>query len=68
LISSALALQTETYTLITGIVQLITYAWIVALGALAVRAVQPELSILKCILTSVAALVATIILMSLLGV
>ena len=68
LISSALALQTETYTLITGIVQLITYAWIVALCALAVRAVQPGLSMLKCILASVAALVATIILMSLLGV
>lgn len=68
LLSSAIALQTQTYTIITGAVQLFTYTWIVALGALAVRAAQPELSIRKCILASAAALVVTVILMSLLGV
>ena len=68
IISAAIAVQTQTYTLITGIVQLITYVWIVALGALAIRAIQPEFSTAKVILTSSAALVVTIILMSLLGV
>jgi len=66
--SAALAVQTQTYTIITGIVQLITYVWIVALGALGIRALQPELSITKCMLASAAALVVTVILMSLLGV
>ena len=67
-ISSVLAVQTQTYTIITGVVQLATYVWIVALGALAVRALQPEFTYVKCILTSAAALIVTVILMSLLGV
>jgi hypothetical protein len=67
-ISTSIAAQTETYTLITGIAQLLMYTWIVALGTFVIRALQPEFTVAKSILTSAAALIVTIILMSLLGV
>jgi hypothetical protein len=67
-ISNSLATVTADYTLITGIIQLVTYVWIVALGAFIVRALQPEFSYAKCVLTAAASLIVTIILMSLLGV
>ncbi len=67
-INAAIASMTATYTLITGVVQLAVYIWIVALGVFVVRAVQPEFTTAKCVLTSAAALIVTIILMTLLGV
>ncbi len=67
-INAAIAAQTATYTLITGVVQLITYVWIVGLGVFVVRAVQPEFSASKSIAISAAAFIITIILMALLGV
>ena len=67
-INNSINAQTQAYSLITSIVQLLTYVWIVALGAFVVRALQPEFSLTKSALASAAALVVTIILMSLLGI
>lgn len=67
-IASAIALQTQTFSIITSVVQLATYVWLVALGALVVRALVPEFSWTKNILASASALIVTIIIISLLGV
>jgi len=67
-ISTAIAAQTSTYSLIGGIVQLVTYGWIVALATLIVRALAPEFSWAKSILAAAGAFIVTILLLSLLGV
>jgi hypothetical protein len=67
-LASSVATQTATYALIAGVVQLAVYVWIVALGTFVVRALVPEFTWTKSILTSAAAFIVTIILISLLGV
>jgi hypothetical protein len=61
-------MNATTYTLIASVIQLITYVWIVALGSLIVRALEPEFTWLKCIATSAVGFIVTILLMSILGV
>lgn len=68
ILANAVAVQAETYTLIASSVQLLTYVWIVGLGTLIVRAVQPEFSWLKAIATSAVGFIVTILLLSVLGV
>ncbi len=67
-LTSSVAAQTATYSLIAGIVQLVVYVWIVGLGAIIVHDLQPEFKWNKSILTSAAAFIVTIIAISLLGV
>lgn len=67
-ISDALLAQTATYTTVIAVIALITYSWLAILGAFIVRTLIPEFTWGKSILTSVAAVVVTVILMSLLGV
>ncbi len=67
-LTSAVAVQTATYSLIAGIVQLAVYVWIVGLGAIIVRDLEPEFKWTKSVLTSAAAFIVTIIAISLLGV
>jgi hypothetical protein len=67
-LSASLSTLTQEYTLITGVVQLAIYVWIVALGSFIVKALQPEFTTAKCVLTAAASLIVTIILMSLLGI
>jgi hypothetical protein len=68
ILTSTVAAQTATYSLIAGIVQLAVYVWIVGLGAVIVHDLQPEFKWNKSILTSAAAFIVTIIAISLLGV
>jgi hypothetical protein len=65
---NSIAAQTATYSLIIGVVQLAFYGWIIGLGTTVVKALQPEFTLTKSILTSAAAFIITIILISLLGV
>ncbi len=65
-ITNAIATQTQTFSLITSIVQIAAYAWVVALNAVVLRILVPEFSATKSILASVAALILTILITSLL--
>jgi hypothetical protein len=67
-IANAISVQAATYTLIASVVQLMTYVWLVALGTVIVRTLQPEFSWLKCIAASAVGFIVTILLMSILGV
>lgn len=67
-LANAISMNATTYTLIASVIQLITYVWIVALGSLIVRALEPEFTWLKCIATSAVGFIVTILLMSILGV
>jgi hypothetical protein len=67
-LSNSIMSITSTYTTIAAIISILTYAWLAALGAFIVRALQPEFSWPKCILTGTAGILVTIILMALLGV
>lgn len=67
-ISNSIVSITATYTLIAAIISLITYVWLAALGTFIVRAILPEFSWSKCMLTSAVAIIGTMILMALLGV
>jgi hypothetical protein len=66
-ILNAVALQTNTFTLISGAIQLVFYVWTAALGAFIVRSLLPDFSTAKCILVSAAGFVVTIILINLLS-
>jgi len=68
IISDSIIATTATYTTITAAIQLVTYGWLAALGALIVRTLIPEFTWSKSILTSAAAIVVTVLLMGLLGV
>ena len=67
-INTTLIDATATYSLIAGITQLASYIWIAGLGAFIVRALKPEFTWTKCILSSSISLIATIFLLTLLGV
>jgi hypothetical protein len=68
IISNSIVATTATYTTITAIISLVAYAWLAALGALIVRALIPEFTWAKSMLASAAAIIVTVILMSVLGV
>ncbi len=68
IISNSIMTVTSTYTLIAAAISILTYTWLAALGAFIVKALLPEFSWPKCILTSAGAMVATILIMALLGV
>jgi hypothetical protein len=68
ILTNAVSAQTATYSLIASIIQLAIYVWIVGLGAIIVHDLQPEFKWNKAILTSAAAFIVTIIVISLLGV
>lgn len=65
-VTSAIAAQTEIFTLITSIMQIVTYGWIVALTAVVTRILVPEFTVIKAILSSVAALIITILITAIL--
>jgi hypothetical protein len=67
-LANAISVQAGTYTLIASVFQLITYVWIVALGTIIVRTLQPEFAWLKCIAASAVGFIVTVLLMSILGV
>ncbi len=68
IVNDYLVAQTATYTTISAIITLATYAWLSILGAFIIRALVPEFNWSKSILTSAAAIIVTIVLMGLLGV
>jgi hypothetical protein len=68
IVNDYLVAQTATYTTISAIITLATYAWLAILGAFIIRALVPEFNWSKSILTSAAAIIVTIVLMGLLGV
>ncbi len=67
-LTNSVAVQTASYSLIAGVLQLAVYVWLVGLGTMIVRALVPEFTWVKSILASAAAFIVTIILISLLGV
>ena len=68
IINDALLAQTAIYTTLTAAIAIASYAWTAILGALIVRALIPEFTWAKSIMTSSAAIVVTVVLMGLLGV
>ncbi|MFB3889712.1 MAG: hypothetical protein ACE14S_09495 [Candidatus Bathyarchaeia archaeon] len=64
--SNAIIAARSTFDLVTGVVQLSVYVWIVALGAFVVRALLPEFSRMKSIVVSAVALIVSVILLRLL--
>jgi hypothetical protein len=67
-IATAIASATGTYTTISAVIQLATYVWLGALNAIIVRAMIPEFTWSKAATASAAALIITILLLSILGV
>ncbi len=67
-ITNAIATQAATFSTISAVMLLATYAWTAALGVFIVRSLLPEFAWSKSIMISSASLVGTIILLSLLGV
>ena len=65
--SNIIQTQTQTYTLIVSILEILNYVWIAALGSFLFRAVQPEFSWTKCILSSAAVVIAVYIILSILS-
>jgi hypothetical protein len=65
-VTTAIAAQTETFSLITSVMQIATYAWTVALTAVITRILVPEFTAIKSILTCVAALIVTILITAIL--
>lgn len=67
-VSNAITAAAANYSLIASVLQLAAYVWIAGLGTMIVRALIPEFSWTKSLLASAASLIATILLLSLLGV